>query len=324
VKDLRLSINEKALELVKEAIEKSYELNLNVEKHPSGATIIDAGIKACGSYAAGKIITEICLGGLGKATVTFISYGTIALPAIYVETGRPAIATLGAQLAGWRLKIEDYFAMGSGPARALALKPRDLYEEIGYRDDAESAVLVLEAEATPPRNVLNYIANECKVKLENLYIIVAPTASLAGAVQISGRVVETGIHKLSKIGLDPKKIVHGCGCAPIAPIHPKAAKAMGRTNDSLIFAGIAYYTVDYEDDEELREIVKEAPSSASKDYGKPFYELFEEADFDFYKIDPNLFAPAMIFVNNIKSGVTYKAGKINVEALKQSMNIVES
>ncbi|RJS80966.1 methenyltetrahydromethanopterin cyclohydrolase, partial [Candidatus Bathyarchaeota archaeon] len=38
----------------------------------------------------------------------------------------------------------------------------------------------------------------------------------------------------------------------------------------------------------------------------------------FYKIDPNLFAPAIIIVNNVKTGKTFKAGKINPQILANS------
>mgnify|MGYP000610232919 FL=1 len=77
--------------------------------------------------------------------------------------------------------------------------------------------------------------------------------------------------------------------------------------------------VDYENEEELERIVKSAPSSASRDYGRPFIEIFKEVNYDFYKIDPNLFAPAVLIVNNLRTGNTFKAGKINVEILMESL-----
>ena len=161
--------------------------------------------------------------------------------------------------------------------------------------------------------------NECKVSHENLAIVLTPTASLAGATQVSGRIVETGIHKLSKVGLDPNKILYAWGHAPISPLHPKFTIAMARTNDAILYGGVTYYVVDYENEEELERIVKSAPSSASRDYGRPFIEIFKEVNYDFYKIDPNLFAPAVLIVNNLRTGNTFKAGKINVEILMESL-----
>ncbi|NIM44121.1 MAG: methenyltetrahydromethanopterin cyclohydrolase [Nitrososphaeria archaeon] len=318
---MAISVNKKAYKLVQRAIEESDELAIEVEKHPSGATILDAGIQAPGGYAAGRLLTLICLGGLGDASVASMSYGDITLPTIHVETDYPAIATLGAQFAGWRIKAGKYFAMGSGPARALSLRPKELYEKIEYRDEADQAVIVLETDASPTSEALEYMSDKCGVETKNLYVVVAPSSSLTGSVQISGRIVETGIHKLTELGFDPKRILYGYGYAPIAPVHPKAAKAMGRTNDALYYGGAAYLSVDYENDEELSELVAKAPSSTAREYGKPFYNILKDADFDFYKIDPNLFAPALVSVNNIKTGSTYEAGSINVEVLNKTMGI---
>jgi methenyltetrahydromethanopterin cyclohydrolase len=316
-----ISVNNYALRLVMWAIERKEELGISVEKHPSGATFIDAGIKSQGGFLAGRILTEICMGGLGQASLGHETYHDLILPTIVVQTDFPAIALLGAQFAGWQIKTGNYFAMGSGPARALALKPKELYEKIAYQDDSENAVLILETHAQPPTDALRYVANECRVRIENLYVLAAPTSSLTGSVQISGRIVEAGIHKLTELGFDPKRVLHATGYAPIAPVHPNSARAMGRTNDALYYGGVTFYTVDYEDDAKLGEIVAKAPSSRAKGYGTPFYEIFKSVGFDFYKIDPNLFAPAVVCVNNIRTGVTHMAGNINVKVLRETMGI---
>ncbi|MBN1784662.1 MAG: methenyltetrahydromethanopterin cyclohydrolase, partial [Candidatus Bathyarchaeota archaeon] len=109
------------------------------------------------------------------------------------------------------------------------------------------------------------------------------------------------------------------GYAPIAPVHPKMAQAMGRTNDAIIYLGTAYYTVGSDSDEELKKLLEKAPASSSKGYGKPFMEIFKEAGYDFYKIDPGLFAPAVFVINNAKTGKTFKAGKIDAEVFKKSI-----
>jgi len=314
-----LSVNRSALGLVKKLCERAEEYGVNVRETESGATLIDAGIRAKGGFLASKIVTEVCLGGLGKAEILCAPYGDLVLPSIFVYTDHPAVATLGSQLAGWSIKVEKYFAMGSGPARALALKPRELYEKIGYRDEAEEAVLVLETSKEPTEEVITYIANQCGVKTENLFLILAPTSSIAGSTQISGRIVEQGIYRLMELGLDPRLITHGWGHVPIAPVHPKFTEAMGRTNDALLYAGVAGYTVDYEDEEALKALINRAPSLTSKSYGRPFAEIFKEANYDFYQIDPSLFAPASLIVNNTKTGNTFKAGKVNLGVLMKSL-----
>lgn len=320
---LTLSVNKKALQLVDKAIERKGELRIEVSTGPLGCTVVDAGIKAPGGYMAGKLTTEICLGGYGSAVTTSMDYGGLVLPSIFVQTDFPAIATLGSQFAGWSIKTKDYFAMGSGPARALSKKPKEIYEQIQYEDHCDSAVIMLEADSPPTEEAVRTIAAECEISPKNLYAIVAPTSSIVGSIQISGRIVETGIHKLSQVGLDPKLVSYGCGYAPIPPIHPKAARAMGRTNDALYYGGVTFYAVASESDDQLKSIVSRSPSCTANVYGKPFYEIFKEAEFDFYRIDPNLFAPAVVSVNNTKTGVTFKAGKINVEVLRQTMGVVD-
>ncbi|MCS7124456.1 MAG: methenyltetrahydromethanopterin cyclohydrolase [Candidatus Bathyarchaeota archaeon] len=313
-----LSVNRLAWKLLEKLCENPDYYGVKVEKSKSGAITVDAGINAKGGFQAGKIITEICMGGCGKARITCRQYGELELPTIFVYTDHPAIATLGSQFAGWNIKEGDYFAIGSGPARAIAQKPKEIYERIGYRDECDKAIVVLEADKYPPEPLIERLARDCKVETQNLAIILTPTASVAGATQVAGRIVETGIHKLNKLGLDPNVILFACGYAPIPPTHPKFVKAMARTNDAILYGGVAYYGVNYENEEELAKIVAKTPSKASKDYGRPFLEVFKAAGYDFYKVDSNIFAPAVVAVNNLKTGNVFKAGEININALKES------
>jgi methenyltetrahydromethanopterin cyclohydrolase len=314
-----LSVNQTAWQLVKKLCDKALEYGVSVKETKSGTILIDAGIEAKGGFLAGKIVTEICLGGYGEAKISYMHLDDLKLLSIFVYTDHPAIATLGSQFAGWQIKVGEFSAIGSGPARALVQKPREIYEKIGYEDKADTAVLVLETSKEPPETAAQYICEQCKVKPENLAIILVPTTSIAGSVQVSGRIVETGMHKLLKLGFDPKLVTNAWGHAPIAPVHPKFAQAMGRTNDAILYAGVAYYIVNYDDDEKLEELLEKAPSIASQSYGQPFFEIFKKAGYDFYKIDPNLFAPAVLIVNNSKTGKVFKAGKINVDVFRRSI-----
>jgi len=318
----KLSVNRKAWSLAEKLCDSSEEYGVIVKETSHGVTLIDAGILAKGNLEAGKIITEICLGGFGEAKISSTKYDNLTLPSIFVSTDYPAISTLGSQFADWQIKAGDYSAIGSGPARALARKNRQLYEKIGYKDEANVAVLVLETTREPPVSVIEQVCRECGVKPNKLMLILVPTTCIAGSTQVSGRIVETGLHKLMKLGLDPKLALHASGSAPIAPMHPKFAEAMGRTNDAILYMGEASYDIGgYRDDEKLRKIVEKAPSSTSPNYGRPFLQIFKEANYDFYKIDPNLFAPAVVTVNNIETGSVFKAGKINVAVFKQSIGL---
>ncbi len=318
-----ISVNRAAYKLVEKLCNNAEEYGVIISKTKSGATLIDAGIQAKGGFSAGKIITEICMGGLGKTAITMKQYGDLALPTIFVHTDHPTMATLGSQFAGWQIKGDSFPAIGSGPARALALKPKEIYEKIRYKDIADTATVVLETSKNPPEELVAKCASECKIKPNKLFIILTPTTSVAGSTQVSGRIVETGIHKLTMLGLDPTVIRYAWGCAPIAPVHPKFAEAMGRTNDVILYGGVAYCALHYKDDKKLKALVSKAVSKASKDYGKLFKEIFREANNDFYQIDPHLFAPAVLMINNLETGTVFRAGEINVEVLKRSIGLID-
>ena len=316
-----LSVNRLAWKLLDELVEDAELYGVKIEKTDSGTTIIDAGANAIGGFEAGKIITEICMGGCAKAAITHQKYGNLDLPSIQIYSDHPVIATLGSQYAGWQINEEGYFAIGSGPARALAQKPKDIYGEIGYKDDFNRGIVVLETDKRPPVKILERLAKDCKISPKNLAIVLTPTASLTGATQVSGRIVETGIHKLRRLGLDANVIIHASGRAPIPPIHPKFVRAMARTNDAILYGGNAYYVVDYDNEKKLIDMAKKAPSTASEAYGRPFIEIFKEAKYDFYKIDPDLFAPAVVTINNARTGNTFQVGKISPELLKKSFDL---
>jgi methenyltetrahydromethanopterin cyclohydrolase len=293
---------------------------VTVSKSVTGATIIDAGVNSPGGFQAGKKLTELCLGGAGKAQLGFKTYGDLSFPSITITSDHPAIAMLGSQFAGWRIKEPDgNIAIGSGPVRAMALKPKDVFEEIGYKDVSDKAVITLESNVLPSETLIEKVTTASNIKAENLIVAVAPTASVAGLTQVAGRVVEVGIHKLKTLGLSPKVIRYAMGYAPIPPVGMDFEVAMARTNDAILYGGTVYLTVDYDDETALQNMVNQAPSVASKDYGKPFLQIFREADKDFYKIDHDLFAPAVLMINNVKTGRTFKAGQINTKVLAQSL-----
>ncbi|MCW4025080.1 MAG: methenyltetrahydromethanopterin cyclohydrolase [Candidatus Bathyarchaeota archaeon] len=314
-----LSVNKMAWEKAQKLISNPELYQVTITKSPAGATIIDAGVKTQGGFSAGKILTELCMGCAAKAQIGFKNYGDITFPSVTITSDHPAIAMLGSQFAGWRIKEEENIAIGSGPARAIALKPKDIYAELGYKDESDKAVLTLESNQLPTDMLIEKVTKACNITAENLIIVVAPTASIAGLTQVTGRIVEVGIHKLRTLGLDPKVIRYACGYAPIPPLGTDFEVAMARTNDVILYGGTVYLTVDYDDEAKLQEIIQKAPSETSKDYGKPFLQIFREADKDFYKIDHGLFAPARLMINNAKTGRTFKAGEINPAVLAQAL-----
>ncbi|MDY6930766.1 MAG: methenyltetrahydromethanopterin cyclohydrolase [Halobacteriota archaeon] len=319
------SVNELGLYVFEEMLDLEDELNTESYELKNGTVIIDAGVKAIGGYEAGMYLSRLCMADLADIYFTTFELNDKVFPALQVVTDHPIVACMASQYAGWQISIDKFFGMGSGPARALAKKPKKLYEEIGYEenDDCVAAVLVLESSSIPDESVTDKIAEACGVEPSELYIAVAPTASVAGSIQISARIVETGIHKMESIGFDINTIKHGYGIVPIAPIVGDDTKCMGSTNDCIIYCGRTNYTIDYENVDELKDYMKKMPSVTSRDYGKPFFVTFKEAGFDFFKVDGGMFAPAEITINETNSCKTFVTGKINPDVLLESFGIEE-
>lgn len=317
-----ISVNREAARIVEQMAAQADVLGIAVSRLPGGARLLDCGVAAPGGLQAGKHLAEVCMGGLGQVTFLPQEFSEdegpgFWLPGLGVAVDQPAIGCMASQYAGWAIKRGKYFAMGSGPARALAVVEK-LYDKLGYRDQAESAVIVLETRQLPTEEVAAYIAEKCGVPAANLTLLVAPTASLAGGIQISARVVETGLHKLVELGFDIRQVLSGYGAAPIATVDRDDMHAIGRTNDCVLYGGRVFYTV-RADDAELADLIDRIPSAASRDYGQPFYRLFKQYGGDFYAIDPLLFSPAQVTINNVASGKTYTAGRLNASVLRASL-----
>ena len=306
------SINALSGPLVERLVADAATLRLSVSQAAGGARMVDAGAQARGSIEAGRRIAEICLGGLG--TVTIAPSGPIASwpYSVTVHSADPVLACLGSQYAGWSLADETgdsgFFALGSGPGRAVAAV-EDLYQELGFRDSATKTALVLEAAGGPPDSVVAKVAEASGLKPEDLTFIYAPTQSLAGSTQVVARVLEVALHKAHTVGFDLHAIVDGIGSAPLSPPHPDFIKAMGRTNDAIIYGGRVQLFVDA-DDSDAKQLAEQLPSTTSSDHGAPFAEIFARVNGDFYKIDGALFSPAEAIVTSVRSGATYRGGRL--------------
>lgn len=314
------SVNALAAPLVQSLIDRVTSLRIGVEKMDNGCTIIDAGIHYPGGLEAGRLIAEICMGGLGQVDLQTANTFAHWPVTVSVHSTNPVLACLGSQYAGWSLAHEKYFSLGSGPGRALAGREA-LFGELGYRDTAQSACLVLETDKTPPIEVVEKVAHDTGVAVSNLTFILTPTRSLAGTVQIVARVLEVAMHKIHALQFPLEHVVDGMASAPLPPPSPDFLTGMGRTNDAILFGGHAHVFV-LGSDEAARELAAALPSSASRDYGRPFAEVFESVDKDFYKIDPMLFSPAAVTVTALESGNSFRGGKLNPELVDQSFGLI--
>jgi len=315
---LPFSVNRLAAPLVHALVADAAMLRIGVEQHPAGCTVIDAGIDRPGSLEAGRRIAEICMGGAGSVRIAMDSPFARWPGQVTVGAADPVLACLGSQYAGWSLSGEKFSALGSGPGRALAVK-EPLYAELGYRDMADRAVLVLETDKRPPASVVEKVARDCGVPVERVTLILTPTRSPAGIVQIVARVLEVAMHKVHALGFPLEHVADGVGVAPLPPPGKGFVEAMGRTNDAILFGGTVQLFVTGPEDA-AADLAQRLPSTESRDYGRPFAEVFAAVNKDFYAIDPLLFAPARVVVTALDSGRSFHGGRLAPDMLDRSFS----
>ncbi len=284
-----------------------------------GTTLVDCGIEALGGLEAGRRLAEVCLAGFARVDWVPAAVEFGAPLAVMVTTDHPVAACMASQYAGWQIAAGKFFAMGSGPMRAAAGKEA-LFDTIGCQEESSVAVGVLETRKFPPDEVCRDLAHQCGVAAEQLTLLLAPTASLAGSVQVVSRSVETALHKLFELGFELSRVVGGAGSAPLPPVSGDDLAAIGRTNDAILYGGEVTLWV-RGDDASLEAIGPRVPSGASADFGQPFSAIFERYNRDFYKIDPHLFSPAVVTLANLDTGHAYRFGRILPEVIQRSFDI---
>ena len=244
-----------------------------------------------GGVEAGLLIARICMGGLGRVARRMSEQAEPFWPSlIEVHTSTPVLACLGSQYAGWSLAAskeetggKKFFSLGSGPARALAVK-EPLFDELGYRDRHERGALVMEVDRLPPQVVIDKVLRDCALAPDNLTIIVTPTHSVAGTVQVVARVVEVALHKTHVLGVrsrrDRRRQRHGAVAAARARRHPGDGPHQRR--DSLRRPRAPHREARRGGRASRRASCRRAMRATT---GGPFADIFTSFNYDFYQID---------------------------------------
>ncbi len=316
-----ISVNAQVTSLVEHLRLQARTLGLLESTDASGARIIDA---SHAGTAAGQLIASLCMGGLGQVDIQPGAAHAQWLGSVVVKSAQPVLACLASQYAGWSLQAskeetggKKFFALGSGPIRALVNK-EDILKELGYQDHIApltgATALILEVNGAPPAVVMDKVLKASGVRPEQLTVIITPITSVAGTTQVVARVLEVAMHKVHELGFPLVDVIEGQGVAPLPPPGVDQALAMGRSNDAILYGGQVHLSVRGSDDA-ARQLAKQLPSSNSKDHGRPFADIFKDYNHDFYQVDPGLFAPAEVWVSNLDSGNTWHAGATNMPLL---------
>ncbi|MFH5804253.1 methenyltetrahydromethanopterin cyclohydrolase [Alienimonas sp. DA493] len=314
-------LNRRAARLADFVMKRLDELGVDLLRLTTGTTVLDFGAQAAGGLEAGRVLARLSAADLLDVT---IDPGVLAgrpWPTVNVRTDDPVSACLRCQYAGRKVQLKDsggdeYFAMASGPLR-VAAGGEELIDKLGGVEEVRRTVGVLETRRIPPPNVAAHLAESAGVAPDKLVLAMAPTASLAGTVQIAARSVETALHKLDAVGFDVTRVRAGVGSAPLAPAGGDDAAALGRTNDSILYGSRVTLWVDVPG-AELKDLVAKVPSESSAQHGKPFAELLSEAGGNFYDLDPLLFSPAQITLIALRDGAAFSAGSVREDLLERS------
>ncbi len=314
-----ISINEHVMPSVKHLIEHAEQLGCRSFRLPSGAHVIDMGIHVPGGWEAARLFTEIDIACLGRVSYRDYSLASgIHVPAVEVYADNPHLGCLLSQIAGWKLTDGEFAAIGSGPARALAVDPDDhCFDLHPYRDSADSAVLGLQMTELPDDALALKAAEACRVDPEHLYLLVHASTSLTASVQVSARIIEQTINKMIKKSFDLDQILFARGLCLVAPVCDDELEAMGRINDSLLYGGFSCFQV-RSDDDQISRVIGELVTESSRDYGRLFKDLFLEAGKNFYNMDLDIHSPAQVQIYNINSGNLFTAGRIREDIIEAS------
>lgn len=312
------SANESAQTLYAEFLADS--ARLHCETHTiAGATLLDAGVQTGGSMAAGLLLARLCLGNLADVQIVPVDYLTYASAVgVMVRSDDPTLSCLGCQYAGWPIQTDDFFAMGSGPMR-MARGKEAMLLDLDLIQPASGVVGVLESGTLPTESAVHDMASQCDVEPSHLSLAIASSTSIAGNVQVVSRSVETALHKLHELKFDVRCVKSCVGQSPLSPPAKPGdtAGGIGRTNDAILYGATVTLWVDAAD-EDVQSVVSKIPSETSSDYGRPFADVFQDYQCDFYKVDPMLFSPAVVVIHNLRTGRSCSAGQINSEILFQS------
>jgi len=312
-----MTLNERA-NLVADELERSASRFRVLVSRVAGARIIDCGGGVTGSLAAGLAMSRACLADLGEVGYVPCPIAEVGGPAVQVTTDDPIRACLASQYAGWQVSVGKYFAMASGPMRALSAR-EEVFQHIPGQEQSSVAVGILETHKHPTEEVVAAIVAKLPTSAEHLTLLVAPTTSLAGTTQVVARSVETALHKLHVLQFDVTQVVAGYGVAPLPPVATNVIQAIGRTNDAILYGGRVTLWV-RADDEVLDAIGARTVSASSPDHGALFSELFARYG-DFYKIDPLLFSPAEVEFRNLKTGKCHRFGRVEPGLVRKSFGL---
>ena len=253
------------------------------------------------------------MGGLGAISFAPLVLGGRWLPGLTVVTDHPALACLGSQYAGWRLDRDGYFAMASGPGRAL-IRAEELYDDLDVDERAEQAVLCLETRDAPPDELAAYVAERAGVGAGR------PDAPLRADREPGRRRPDRRARGRDRAAQAARARVRrpprGERRSAAARCRRSAARTRRRsgartTPSSTAARSSSPWTRPTTSSEPRAAAALRRPRATTASRSA---RSSRRADWDFYEIDPLLFSPAEVRLVSAASGRSFHAGGVDAGA----------
>src|SRR5579859_1266080 len=180
-------LNVRATQLVESFMASAASLRIAAHDIPGGGRVLDCGVVAEGGLGAGLAVAQACTARLAEISLIAGEIAGRGWPYLLVATDHAVPACLFSQYAGWQIGVEKFFAMGSGPMRAIAAR-EEVFKKLDYRETAKATVGVLEGRKLPTPAVFQFLAEKTGVAARDTTLLIAPTASIAGNFQVVARV----------------------------------------------------------------------------------------------------------------------------------------
>ena len=171
------------------------------------------------------------------------------LPGLTVVTDHPALACLGAQYAGWQIDRDDYFAMASGPGRAL-IRAEDLYDDLDVDERADTRG-PLPGDARRAARGARGLRGRARRRRAR-----RPHAAVRADREPRRRRADRGARRRDRAAQAARARLRRAprgerlsGAARCRRWRSKDPTAIGRTNDAVLYGGQVELTVDAPDDE---------------------------------------------------------------------------
>jgi len=325
----KISVNKLGYGIVEEMIKDCDKLNIAVNKLKNETTVLDCGVNVPGGYKAGELASKIRLGGLAEVRVTNTTYGDTSLPTAVTYTDFPSMISLctyvwyGVVPQPFETKAE-FSAWISGPSKALARGDpilSKIFNKLDYEDKSDVGVLVVQSRKLPDEKVADMLAKKCKIDPKNLYLVVTPTESIAGSVQVvavSG--LEDTFWRLTEFyGIPYERIKYALGSTPIPPIHSRVYEVPCITSDDAIrYGGIVHYWIESAEGEDLEKVVKGMViENYPQHYGKSYYQIGgHPPDLKTFAKEGRGFVVGEAGIYDTRTCKMYKAGKVHIDMIK--------